>query len=240
VALRLERRGPIAILTIDRPEARNALTLAMHSELVRLWEIVQRDPVVRVVVVTGAADPASPPERQSFCAGADVKELAGDVYADPARVVPSLAAVEREKPVIAAVNGYCIGAGLTMVLAADLRVAAATATFALPEVGLGTVPGNGGVRRAALELPHAALMELLLLPGRMGAGRALELGLVNAVVPSDEVLPTALRWAEEISALPPAALQAAMTLVARAPRLPAAEAASLERDLLSSLRQAGG
>jgi enoyl-CoA hydratase/carnithine racemase len=233
--LRVERRGEIALLTIYRPQARNSLTMAGHEELVRRWELVQRDPDLRALVVTGAEDPSLPPEKQAFCAGADMTELTAGSLPGAGDTIPTLVAIERQVPVIAAVNGHCIGAGVGIALAADLRVASPTATFGLPEVSFGTVPGNGSVRRALLELPRAVAMELLLLPGRMDAHRALEVGLVNSLVPPGDVLATALEWAETIAALPREAVRAAMKLVARAPGLPPSEAARLEGATIAEL-----
>ena len=223
-------------MTIDRPAARNAVTFAAHSELVRRWIAIQHDAEIRVMVVTGAEDPSAPPEKQSFCAGADVRELDDGALAD-GQTVPSLASLESRTPVIAAVNGYCIGEGLTLALASDLRVASPTATFGFPEVRFGGVPGNGGVRQAMLELPRAVVMELLLLPGRMEAARALELGLVNAIVPHDQVLETALEWAATIAALPADAVRDAMTLAASADHISRHNAADIESTIVSRLNQ---
>jgi E-phenylitaconyl-CoA hydratase len=239
VGLRVERRGPVAIFTIDRPRSRNSLTLAGHADLVRRWSMVQEDAGVAAMIITGIDDPSSPSNRQSFCSGADMKELASkapsaSLVSDP----PSLASVPHRIPVIAAVNGYCIGAGLTMMLAADLRVAAPGATFGLPELRLGTLPGNGGVCEAILQLPRAIAMELLLLPDRMGAERARELGLINAIVPHDQVLGTALKWAGVIATLPNTAVQSVMELAAIAPNLTADDAARLERRLMRRVHEA--
>jgi E-phenylitaconyl-CoA hydratase len=233
--VRFERRGPIALVTIDNPKSRNALTLAAHTELVRRWNAIQSDIDIRAMVLTGAEDPSIPAEKQSFCAGSDMRELAAGVFSEEGEGVPSLASVENRTPVIAAVNGYCIGAGLTFLLASELRVASPTATFGLPEVQLGTVPGNGGVRQATLELPRAVVMELLLLPGRMAAARALELGLVNSIVPHEEVLATALEWADAIAGLPVDAVRSAMMLAETARHVSRNDAANLETQTMRDL-----
>jgi len=227
----------VALLTIDRPKSRNSLTLRVHAELVGVWDTLQQTPDVRAIVITGAEEPSVVPEKQAFCAGADVNELhEGEVYG---QAVPSLALAARRTPVIAAVNGYCIGSGFGVLLAADLRLAVPAASFGLPEVALGSVPGNGGVRQAMLELPRAVVMELLLRPGRIGAARALELGLINAIVPHEDLVSTALRWADEIAALPAEATRAAMDLAAATPRLAPDAAAELERLTLLRLHEAG-
>ena len=122
-----------------------------------------------------------------------------------------------------------------MMLASDLRISSPSATFGLPELKLGTVPGNGGVRRAALDMPHAVVMELLLLGDRLSAERARELGLVNAVVSHERVLETAMSWAERIAELPVPAVQAAVRLASTSSRLGVSDAAWLEDLLLTSL-----
>jgi (E)-benzylidenesuccinyl-CoA hydratase len=239
----LARSDSIALITIDRPQARNALTLDSQVRLIQLWKNLQTDDEVRAVVITGADDPSSPPERQSFCVGTDMKELA-DISGRPTEYVsaldegfPSLCALEARTPSIAAVNGYCIGGGMTLMLATDLRTAAPSATFGLPEVPLGMIPANGAIPRMMSALPRAAGMQLLLLPQRMDAARALELGLINAVVPHGQVLSTALEWAAHIASLPATAVRAAMDFASRSRRLAPADAARLESIVLETLRQ---
>jgi E-phenylitaconyl-CoA hydratase len=233
--VRIERQEAVGLLVIDRPHARNSLTLSAHAELIRLWDILQNDPEIRAVVITGAEDSHAPPEKQSFCAGADVREIGAGAAVGAS--IPSVAAVRGQTPVIAAINGYCIGAGLGFALAAELRIASPTATFGFPELRMGTIPGNGSIRQAMLELPRAIVMELLLVPGRMSASRAFELGLVNLIVSHDQVLPTAMSWAREISSLPSSALHAAMLLASTGPTADPAVAAEAERVALHRLNE---
>jgi E-phenylitaconyl-CoA hydratase len=242
----LTRRGSIALIAIDRPAARNALTLDSQARLIQLWKGLQTDDEIRAVVITGTHDPSSPPERQSFCVGTDMKELA-EASRGPAEHTspldegfPSLCALEPRTPSVAAVNGYCIGGGMTLMLATDLRVAAASASFGLPEIPLGMIPANGAIPRMMNGLSHAAAMQLLLLPQRMDAARAYELGLINAVVPYEQVLGTALEWAEHIASLPPAAVRAVMDFAWRSRRLSPADAARLESIVLETLRREAG
>jgi E-phenylitaconyl-CoA hydratase len=236
--VRLERQGAVAVLTIDRPGARNSLTLAGQADLVGLWHEAQDDDAVRAVVVTGAHDPARAPDDQSFCAGSDVKELAveaagGNAFAGHPldRGFPSLSWPDAVTPVVAAVDGHCVGGGMTLVLATHLRVATPGSRFAVPELRHGMLPGNGGIRRAVQQLPLPVALELLLLGGTLDAGRAHHFGLINAVVPPGDLLPTALGWAERIATLSPHVVGAALELASRAPALAADDAARLERVL---------
>jgi E-phenylitaconyl-CoA hydratase len=236
--LLLERHGSVAVLTIDRPRVRNSLTGETYAGLFTLWARLQQDDRVRAVVITGAQDTNSPPERQAFCSGSDLTERDGAVPLPDADVLQggSFGSTENSTPVVAAVNGHCIGGGLTLMLASDLRVASQFATFGLPEVSLGMIPAHGGIGRALASTSRAVVMELLLLRQRIDAERAVRVGLVNAVVPPPEVLPTALSWAREIAALPPEAVRSAMDLVARTPMLGLEDSVRLETLLLDRLQ----
>lgn len=241
---RIDRDDAVAVITIDRVEARNALTLDAQAELVRTWRAVQRDTDVRAVVVTGASDPGRADDDQAFCAGTDVKELEeearhGNTFAGHPldEGFPSLAGDQDTTPTIAAVNGLCIGGGMTLMLATDLRVVSTGATFSLPEVKLGGIPGNGGIRRAVSQLPQPVALELLLLGTSIGAAKAHELGLVNAVVPPSEVLPTAMEWARRVALLPHPAVTAAVELAKRSPEMTRADAARLERVFMGILQR---
>lgn len=241
---RVERDGAVEVITIDRVAARNALTLGAQAELVQTWRQAQRNGDVRAVVVTGASDPNRSDDDQAFCAGTDVKELEeearrGNPFAGHPldEGFPSLAANQDTTPTIAAVNGLCIGGGMTLMLATDLRVASTGANFSLPEVGLGGIPGNGGIRRAAVQLPQPVAMELLLLGTSLDAGRAGDLGLVNAVVPPHEVFPTAMDWARRVASLPRPAVAAALELAKRSPEMTTSDAARLERVFMGILQR---
>lgn len=210
--IRFETRGAIAIVTLDRPEARNALTREMLVGLETAFARFQADPELQVAVLTGAGD-------RAFCTGmdlkADVKQLtAGDDmgFADPTK--RQLADVF--KPVIAAVNGYCVAGGLELMLGTDLRVAAEHASFGLGEVRVGLIPLGGSHVRLPRQIPWAVAMELLLTGERIDARRAHEVGLVNRVVPLPELLPTALGLAEQICRNGPLAVQTAKEIAVRA------------------------
>ncbi|CAN5151029.1 crotonase/enoyl-CoA hydratase family protein [soil metagenome] len=195
----------VMVITLNRPEARNAVNeemcLVVGDALVR----AEQDPAVRVVVLTGSGDKA-------FCAGADLKALSrGERIIPEGREKWGLAGYVGHaisKPTIAAVNGPALGGGTELVLASDLSVAAETATFGLPEVTRGLVAGAGGAFRLIAKLPPAVAMELLLTGRSISADEALALHLVNRVVPTDRVLETALELAATIAANAPLAVQA--------------------------------
>lgn len=214
----------VALVTINRPEKSNALDHAHYDALSRAWRQVRDDDAIRVAVITGAGD-------KSFCAGADLKSFVG--------APPGLAALmntqqgqllnrglEVWKPVVAAVNGHCLGGGMTLLLATDLRVCVPTATFGLTEVQRGVFPANGGTQRIAQQLPHAIAMEMLLLGDAIDADTASRWGLVNRVGPREELLPTALSYARRLAANAPLAVQAAKELAIR----------SRDADLATGLR----
>lgn len=202
--IRYETRGRVAVVHFDRPEKLNALTLAMYDALGAAFERAQQDDAVRVIVLTGAGD-------RAFCVGADLAES-----------IPALASGRFDisewdgahmktgritKPVIAAVNGLCMGGGFEIMLATDLRIAASGAQFALPEPGIGVVPAGGTLVRLARQIPYAWAMQLLLTADRFSAEQLRDMGVLNQVVPADQVLPVALAMAERIAALSPNAVR---------------------------------
>ena len=186
----------IATVRIDRPDKLNALTLAMYDELGAAFDRANADPAVRVVVLTGSGE-------RAFCVGADLDES-----------IPALAEGRFEisqwdhahlkqsgfhKPIVAAINGLCLGGGFEIMLAADIRVAADDAQFALPEAGLGFVPAGGTLVRLARQIPQAYAMELMLTAGRFSAARLAEMGLLNRVVPRAALHDAALAYARAIA-----------------------------------------
>ncbi|MBM9466432.1 crotonase/enoyl-CoA hydratase family protein [Nakamurella leprariae] len=205
-----ERRGHVLIVTLHRPEARNAVNTDLTVGVGEALDLAEADPSIWVVVITGAGDKA-------FCAGADLKEAArgrqGPV--DPRMERWGFAGYVKHmisKPTIAAVNGFALGGGTEIVLASDLAVAADTATFGLPEVKRGIFAGAGGAFRLARQIPPKIAMEHLLAGDPLPAARAFELGLVNAVVPLPELLDTALALAERICVNAPLSVQASKRL----------------------------
>lgn len=204
MSIRFERQGPVALITFDRPAKLNALTLAMYRELGETFQRAADDDAVRAVVLTGAGE-------RAFCVGADLTEsipaLARneiDISAwDPAHLKhPHL-----DKPLIAAINGLCLGGGFEIMLATDLRIASETAVFSLPEVSLGLVPAGGTLARLTRQIGRAHAMELLLTADRFSAADLLRMGVLNRVTSPADCLPQALEMAARIARLSPTALQ---------------------------------
>lgn len=206
-AVIVKQDGHILLITINRPEARNAINLAVATALGDALEEADNNPEIRVVILTGAGD-------QAFCAGADLKALArGEKISpdDEKRAAWGFAGVVSHpisKPIIAAVNGSALGGGTELTLAADLAVASETATFGLPEVKRGILAAAGGAFRIGTQLPPKIAMELLLTGDAINAQRALALGLVNAVVPPAELLNSAFALAARIIVNAPLSVQA--------------------------------
>jgi E-phenylitaconyl-CoA hydratase len=205
--------GGIAVITINRPEKRNALDAEHYLGLSEAWTRVRDDAEIRVAVITGAGD-------KVFSAGADLKSWIGRKIEmsemwQTQRGMLLNRGLEIWKPVIAAINGHCIAGGMTLMLATDIRVTAEHATFALSEVKRGIIAANGGTQRLPDQLPHAIAMEMLLIGDAIDAATAARWGLVNKVVPAGEVREAALDYARRISANAPLAVQAAKELALR-------------------------
>jgi crotonobetainyl-CoA hydratase len=206
-AVLVEQRDNVLIVTINRPEARNAINAAVHAGLGEALERAEHDPAIRVVILTGAGD-------QAFCAGADLKALARGERIEPEDAVQrswGFAGMVRHpisKPIIAAVNGFALGGGTELTLSSDLAIAADHAQFGLPEVKRGIMAAAGGAFRLARQLPPKIAMEYLLTGEPFTAQRALELGFVNRVVPLDQLMDAALDLARRIAVNAPLSVQA--------------------------------
>ncbi|MDB5448507.1 MAG: enoyl-CoA hydratase [Phenylobacterium sp.] len=206
-AVLVERQDRVMIVTINRPDARNSVNCDVHVGVGSALEEADKDPDIWAVILTGAGD-------QAFCAGADLKALSRGERLGPADPVQQAwgfagyATHHISKPTIAAVNGFALGGGTELTLASDLAVAAETAMFGLPEVKRGILAGAGGAFRLNAQLPPKVAMEILLTGDPINARRALELGLVNAVVPQAQVLDAALKLAARITVNAPLSVQA--------------------------------
>jgi len=222
------RRGAVSVLTINRPDKRNALNGALRCALLGALDTAGRDSTVRVVVLTGAGDKA-------FVAGADIAEFEGRTPVDQFRVMtqPSVYdALERlSKPVIAAINGFCLGGGMELALACDIRIASTSARFGQPEVNLGIIPGGGGTQRLPRVVGLGAACRMILTGDMIDAAEALRLRLVEEVVAAHELLNRAVAIAETIAAKSPVAVSAAKEATRAALSLPLEEGLKLERAL---------
>ncbi|CUR58224.1 crotonobetainyl CoA hydratase [metagenome] len=204
------RDGNVLLVTLDRPSA-NAVDVPTSRALYRAFRVFEDSPELRVAVLTGAGD-------RFFSAGWDLKAAAAGegVEADhgPGGFAGLTEFFGRRKPVIAAVNGYAFGGGWELALAADLMLAARSASFAFPEVSLGIVADSGGVLRLPKRLPQAVATELLLTGRRMAADEAHRWGLVAEVVDDDQLLERALELASTIAAQAPLAIAAVLEILA--------------------------
>lgn len=204
----------VRVITINRPDQLNALNRATIEELDQALTEADADKSIRVVVITGSGTKA-------FVAGADIKEFAHFSVEDGKALSADghkrlFSHLERmNKPAIAAVNGFALGGGLELAMACHFRVASETAKLGLPEVGLGVIPGYGGTQRLAQLVGKGKAMEMILLgsSGMIAAGEALQWGLVNHVVPADQLLSTTLELASKVARNSPTALGAAIRAV---------------------------
>ena len=216
-SIKYDKRGRIAIVTLNRPEALNALTPEMLSVLEEVWTDYTADRDLWCAVFTGAGD-------RAFCAGADLKESIPRLTSGESLGFED--ATKRQfsdvfKPVVAAVNGFCIAGGLEMLLGTDIRIAAEHATFGLGEVRWGVIPAGGSHIRLPRQVPWAIAMELLLTGKTIDAQRAFDVGLINGVVPADQLMPVAMEVAETICMNGPLAVRTAKEIAVRALNLEA-------------------
>lgn len=204
--------GHVGVVTINRPEVRNAVSVTVAKELEAAVDALEANSAVRAVVLTGAGSIA-------FCAGADLKEVAAgnadDLYTERGGFAGFVYAARR-KPWIAALNGVALAGGLEIMLACDMVVAAENAELGLPEVARGLIAAAGGLHRLPLALPRAVALEMIVTGRRISATRAHALGLVNDVVGSADVLPRAVALACATAENAPLAVQESLRLARRA------------------------
>ena len=205
-AILYENRGRVAIITINRPESRNAINREVREGLIAAWERFARDGEARVAILTGAGDKA-------FCAGADLKEMAQTKLGSlPRNFLPTLNVnIHVTKPVIAAVNGVAYAGGWALVQMCDLVVASTSARFAITEAKVGR--GMPWAVPLTHMIPQKVLLEILLTGDPITAQRAYEIGFVNHVVPADQLMPKALAIAETIAENAPLTVAAAKEMV---------------------------
>ncbi len=233
-----EKRGHIALVTLNRPEVLNCMDLELSQQLIAVWDRIKADPEVRVTVLQGAG--------RAFCSGADLKTL-----------IPHIASASDEDnrrrahqgpgwcgmsggyqfftPLIAAIQGFCLAGGHELAEFCDIRIASEDAEFGHPEIRWGLMPGDGGCSRLARIVGMGRAMEIILTGKRYDAQEAYRIGFVNQVVPRQELLPTAMRWAEMIAANGPLATRAAKEAVLHSAGRPLDDGIQFETDAFSYL-----
>jgi enoyl-CoA hydratase len=229
-----ERREHIALVTLNRPEARNAISPEVSQTMVRILDEIETDAALRAVVLTGNGE--------VFSAGADLKVVAAGNANDIARGKGGFAGIvtrDFPKPIIAAVNGPALAGGFEIVLSCDLVVAAETARFGIPEVKRGLMAAAGGLIRLPKRVPLAVALELAMTGDPVDAARALQLGLVNRVVPSGRVVDEAIALAERIGENSPIAVRNSRRLVREATELSEAEGWTRTIELMMPVFESG-
>ena len=229
MAIDYQKEGKIAIFTLNRPEALNAMNVQTARELHEAMVDFRDDPELWVGIITGAGD-------RAFCAGADIKDmlpflkehLQNRPWAMPDTPMRGL---DLWKPIIAAINGVALGGGLEIALACDLRIASEKARLGCPEVNLGLIPGWGATQRLPRMIPRCKAAELLLMGKIIDAEEAYRIGLVNIVVPPEAVMTTAKEWAEVICQAGPLAVRAAKEAMIRGSSLTLEDGLRLENAL---------
>jgi len=234
MGLDFEVRDRVAYLTLNRPEAMNAMDPETYTALSDGWREVRDNPDIWCAVITGAGE-------RAFTAGADLKrtiprrpELWEFWQTQQEQILNR--GLEVWKPVIAAVNGYCLAGGMTLLFATDIRIAAEHAVFGISEVKRGILPGNGGTQRALRQLPYPIAMELLLIGDNLTAAQALQYGLINRVVAKEELMPTAEAYARRIVENAPLAVRAIKELAVRSQDMHLSDGLRLESAIQQVLR----
>lgn len=222
MAVDYEKNGKIAVITLNRPEVLNAINPDLKKELNTTILNFRDDPDLWVAIICGAG--------KSFCVGADMKQSKfGTVKRS--EIDTPVRPDQIWKPFIAAIQGYCLGAGLELALTCDLRISAENARFAQPEVNVGVIPAAGGTQRLPRFIPRAKAAELILMGQQIDAWEAYRIGLVNKVVPTAQLMTTAMQWAETICQAGPLQVRAAKEAIIRGYSVPLEEGLEIEREL---------
>ena len=228
--INLERRGAVALLSINRPDKLNALNEQVHAEAVTALDELKRDDSVRVLVITGSGE-------KSFVAGADISEFQNRTPKDQRDTFHERTLFNSidtfPKPVIAMVNGFCLGGGNEIALACDIRICSENARFSQPEINLGLIPGGGGTQRLTRLIGEGRSMEAMLTGDMIDAQTAYNFGLVNHVYPAAELESKTMELANKIAEKAPIALQLAKEAVKFASRSNLDEGLRREVDLFA-------
>jgi len=223
----VEKRGTTAWVTLNRPQALNALSLAVNMRLSDLEAELEHDDEVRAIVITGAGE-------RCFCAGADLKERKGVPAAEASRFINAIGAAINDlgamrKPTIAMMNGSAYGGGLELAMACDFRIAVEGCELGLTEVRLGILPGAGGTQRLPRLVGEARAKEMILLGRKVPIARALEIGLVNQVVPRAQLRPAVEAMLAELAGCAPLSVVHAKSAIERGYGVPLDQALEIER-----------
>lgn len=230
-AILTERRDAVALLTINRPSTLNALDVPTLLELEAAFVALEQDPAVRAIIFTGAGD-------RAFVAGGDIADLDSRQglahYLEFAEVIHRVFAriEDSDKPTLGAINGWALGGGTELVLALDLRIAADTARFGLPEINLGLFPGAGGTQRIVRQLAPCRAKEIMFTGDHITAQEALAIGLLNRVVPKAEVLPATLELAAKIAGKSPLVLKLLKRTLRNGAQMPQPQALAYEQAMI--------
>ena len=228
-----EPQGPMALITINRPDKHNAISLATLDELLHAVDAAAADNTVRVIAITGAGGKA-------FASGSDLNEVADRSLADAMRPIVQGLAAKLEttpKPTIAGINGICMGAGLEIALGCDLRVCTPASRFATPEGKLGIIPGGGATVRLPRIVGKGWALEMMLMGQPLDAERALQIGLVTRMVEAEGLLPEIVKMAEHISSFAPFVPQFMKTMVHQGMEGASAAALAMEKFAQGALLQ---
>ena len=225
----------VATVTLNRPEAMNAIDPDTAAELHAAWNEISRSDAIRTAILTGAGE-------RAFCTGSDLKktmppkESFAQLHFGGVRETPPISTLQTGKPVIAAINGFALGGGLELALLCDIRVASSKAVFGLPEVCIGSIPGGGGTQRLIRAVGRSDAMLLLLSGERIDAQEALRIGLVSRVVEPEALIETARAIASRIAANAPLAVAAVKRLAQIGGDLPLPAGLELEQQAFGALR----
>ena len=227
----VERRGAVTVVTLNRPQALNALNSQVLKDITEVFADYDADPDQRCLVLTGS--------EKAFAAGADIKEMSDKSYAQMFAsdfFGPAARRLEQfRKPIIAAVAGYALGGGCELAMLCDFIIAAETAKFGQPEINLGVIPGAGGTQRLTRFVGKSKAMDMVLTARMMNAEEANQCGLVSRVVPLADLISTAMEAAQKIAALSPNSVMIAKELVNAAYETPLSQGVKMERRLFHSL-----
>ena len=225
MTVQYEKKDRIAFITLNRPEVMNCLNVQAMDELARIWLDFRDDEGLWVAIVTGAGDKA-------FCAGADLKELIPEITSGRFKLTPYLPAflknIDIYKPIIAAINGFCLAGGTELIQGTDIRIAAEHATFGLAEPKWALFPAAGSTVRLPRQIPYCRAMEILLTGDPVSAQEALQIGLINKIVKKEDLMPIAMRYAERICENGPLAIKAIKESALRCREVPMEYAYILE------------